>query len=441
MLIELNAASVLHLVCLGQGLSSAAYLALTRPRTAANRWLALLLAALLALVFDYFLSAAGIYARHRWLYFSPLFFSWGFGPLLWRYVRALLGDATRPRGWAWHLVPLVGQVAFYLVLVGQDFDTKTAFWFAVHKPWTRFVEYYGALASLALYAAACRRQVARTPDAPRWLGRWLAGLLIFLGAAAVDALLNPAYLPPGWPRFYLSVLGLPLLIYVLAGLGWREAQRRAHAAVVAQVAAEAARRAAAAAALTTAGPTPAVTVLPPATHPEAAHLAALRRAAADAEARAAEAVAALEKLTAPKAPPAARPPADPALVARLVATFEQDHRYRDPDLTLDTLAAHLRLPPNAVSHLLNAGLGQSFADAVNGYRLAEVQRRLLTPDADRYTLLALALDAGFNSKSTFNRIFKEKTGLAPREWRRQAAESAAETSAGMSHVAHWDDGP
>ena len=53
---------------------------------------------------------------------------------------------------------------------------------------------------------------------------------------------------------------------------------------------------------------------------------------------------------------------------------------------------------------------------VNGYRVAEVKRRLAAPDAQRFTLLGIALESGFNSKTTFNRIFKQFTGVAPREW-------------------------
>jgi AraC-like DNA-binding protein len=56
---------------------------------------------------------------------------------------------------------------------------------------------------------------------------------------------------------------------------------------------------------------------------------------------------------------------------------------------------------------------------VNSLRLAEVQRRLLKADARQLTVLALALEAGFNSKSTFNRIFKEKTDLTPKGYRKK----------------------
>jgi AraC-like DNA-binding protein len=68
--------------------------------------------------------------------------------------------------------------------------------------------------------------------------------------------------------------------------------------------------------------------------------------------------------------------------------------------------------------VLNAQLTLSFYDFVNGYRVREVQQRLVGPDGARYTYLALALEAGFASKSTFNAAFKKLTGVTPSDYRR-----------------------
>jgi AraC-like DNA-binding protein len=106
-------------------------------------------------------------------------------------------------------------------------------------------------------------------------------------------------------------------------------------------------------------------------------------------------------------------------LARVVAALANEQLFKDPDLTLDALARHLGLTPNAVSQLLNNGLRQSFSEVVNGYRLAEVKQRLLGPDVQRLTVLAIAFEAGFNSKTTFNRVFKEKTGLTPKEYQKR----------------------
>ena len=81
--------------------------------------------------------------------------------------------------------------------------------------------------------------------------------------------------------------------------------------------------------------------------------------------------------------------------------------------------------PHRLSEVLNAQLGASFHDFVNGYRVREIQERLAGPDGARYTYLALALNAGFASKSTFNAVFKKQTGLTPSAYR--AAERADES--------------
>ena len=90
--------------------------------------------------------------------------------------------------------------------------------------------------------------------------------------------------------------------------------------------------------------------------------------------------------------------------------------YKDPALTLTSLAQHLNLSANVLSRIINTGFGQSFNDFINTYRINDVKQRLTDGDTDRLTILALALDAGFSSKTTFNRVFKEQTGFTPKEY-------------------------
>ena len=101
---------------------------------------------------------------------------------------------------------------------------------------------------------------------------------------------------------------------------------------------------------------------------------------------------------------------------RIRRALVDDQLYQNPTLTLAELSAHTGLPPRLISFTVNASFGRSFNDLVNGYRVAEVQRRLAAPDARRFTLLGIAFESGFNSKTTFNRIFKQMTGVAPREY-------------------------
>lgn len=101
----------------------------------------------------------------------------------------------------------------------------------------------------------------------------------------------------------------------------------------------------------------------------------------------------------------------------LTLVMERDNPWQDSELTLADLADRLSTTPHKLSEVLNAQLGQSFYDFVNGYRVREVQRRIAAGEAQRLKMLALALDAGFASKSTFNQVFKKHTNQTPSEYR------------------------
>lgn len=104
----------------------------------------------------------------------------------------------------------------------------------------------------------------------------------------------------------------------------------------------------------------------------------------------------------------------------LTVLMERDRPWQDSGLTLADLATRLTTTPHKLSEVLNSQLGQSFYDFVNGYRVREVQRRIAAGDAERLTMLSLALDAGFASKSTFNLVFKKHTNLTPSDFRETA---------------------
>lgn len=105
------------------------------------------------------------------------------------------------------------------------------------------------------------------------------------------------------------------------------------------------------------------------------------------------------------------------LRASLLAVMDGECPWKDSELTLPDLAARLNSTPHKLSEVLNDQVGQTFYDFVNGYRVREVQRRIRAGDAQRLKVLALALDAGFASKSTFNAAFKKHTSQTPSEFR------------------------
>jgi len=90
--------------------------------------------------------------------------------------------------------------------------------------------------------------------------------------------------------------------------------------------------------------------------------------------------------------------------------------WRDPDLDLADLARKLGTNTAYLSRGLNEGLGLGFAEAINGLRVEHVAARLR--DGADGDILTLAIDAGFGSKATFNRVFKERFGVTPSAYRR-----------------------
>ncbi len=90
--------------------------------------------------------------------------------------------------------------------------------------------------------------------------------------------------------------------------------------------------------------------------------------------------------------------------------------YTNPNLSLTDVASALQTNRNLVSMIINQGFGMNFNDYINAQRVNAVILKINQGILDRNTLLAVALDCGFNSKSTFNRAFKKKTSLTPKDF-------------------------
>ncbi len=107
-----------------------------------------------------------------------------------------------------------------------------------------------------------------------------------------------------------------------------------------------------------------------------------------------------------------------ALIAKLNRHMEEERPYINPELTLYDLSSQLNLTKNELTDLLNNHIGKNFFAFVNEFRLNAVIRKFENPDFGHYTIIAIAYDCGFNSKSTFNSIFKQHTGQTPSEYKK-----------------------
>ncbi len=100
----------------------------------------------------------------------------------------------------------------------------------------------------------------------------------------------------------------------------------------------------------------------------------------------------------------------------IVSTMEKSNAYKLPDITLQTFSDQCNLSPHEVSRILNEQAKVNFSEFVNKYRVNAFIRSLATNQHQNYTLLSLALEVGFSSKSTFNTSFKRFTGLTPSQY-------------------------
>jgi AraC-like DNA-binding protein len=103
---------------------------------------------------------------------------------------------------------------------------------------------------------------------------------------------------------------------------------------------------------------------------------------------------------------------------KLRTLMETEKPYMDGNLTLPKLAARMLVPTHHLSQLINERLNQNFFDFVNGHRIEEAKRQLVDPAKRHYSLLAIAEEVGFNSKSAFNTAFKKQTNMTPSEFRK-----------------------
>lgn len=363
MKIDLNPDTLVLAFLIAQGISSSALLLLIQGNRVANRFLSALLLLFALWICDAFFRVSGIYGQNPNYYFLPIYFSLAFGPLIWMYTRSLTTpDFRAGRAWAWHLLPAGLQFGFYLFLQTRDYAYRRWFWMEIHQPVTYDLELVLSLVSLSAYLVLGLRQIRRYQrrienefsNTHRITLNWLRFIHVLILVLAAFWLIEVVARTAfaNYPATPLSVLTIGLGIAFL-GIG----------AIVQR------------------------------------DLSRL-------------------KFTRPlsEEPSREEPAVDEAMLGRIRDAMLKDEAYRNPNLNLREFASNLDLPAREVSQQINAGLEMSFIDFVNSYRVDAVKRQVDRGEWKQLTLLAMALDSGFNSKSTFNRVFRKLTGQTPSDY-------------------------
>ena len=106
------------------------------------------------------------------------------------------------------------------------------------------------------------------------------------------------------------------------------------------------------------------------------------------------------------------------LLKLLTNHLETEKPYLNENLTLKELADKLEISPNNLSQLINEGCNKNFYEFVNEYRINEVKKLLSDPKYSHYSMLGIAFECGFSSKSTFNSVFRQFIGKTPSEYKK-----------------------
>ncbi|WP_187632131.1 helix-turn-helix domain-containing protein [Hymenobacter lutimineralis] len=394
--------------CFQGGLLLVAIPSIQQANRAANRWLLWLLGlsagATLLTVVSSDRAVANAYPQ---LTLVPDFIWFLYGPLFYCYIRRLLfNEAQSRRKWLYFVpsaLQLLGYLPYFL-LDSYEFQLRLV----SHEPMLRGVLLLTGVAALltsGAYWLACRRTIqayTRQYEASVSYAQNLRYLSTVLGIQAVClvlwAFLFGVVLASRWVAFdvySLAARNLDLIWLVFSTLPYFLGYVVLHQPQIFRlVPAPAAPELEAEAASILSPPTPAP--LP--------EVAAAKVPVAD-----------LPAAPRPARPPGAMP--DLAAAQAAVTSYMRQHKpYLNPSLTIHELAGGVQLPPHVLSKVINEGFGQNFFDFVNAYRVEEFKQLMATPRAQQYTLLALALEVGFNSKSAFNRAFKKQTDQTPREY-------------------------
>ncbi len=114
------------------------------------------------------------------------------------------------------------------------------------------------------------------------------------------------------------------------------------------------------------------------------------------------------------------------VVDALLNAMSAKQLFLDPELTVEKLGQHTQLSPKLISAVLNQHVRKNFNGFVNEYRVDAVKQRLTDPAYGHLTLTGIAFDCGFNSQATFQRTFKQLTGVSPGEYQAQQKKNTAQ---------------
>ena len=325
-----------------------------------SRWFVLLTLAATAYLITEIINFGGFYALSPRFYYSPLRFTFAFGPLFFFFVRELTDPNYRWKQIDWlHWVLPILQLLLSLTLGFQSVEVKHLFWQQVDIPWYRFFDSFWTASSIIGYGLASILTLRIDAPPARKKVVWTL-IIVFLSVGLVTFTVDVVfanifkvefYRYPFWNSLPIIIYSVSLVFITIRGAVFYNLHnkfakpRREHYGIQADQ---------------------------------------------------------LKQLT-----------------KQLTDLMETKQPFLNPNLTRLALAQQMGISSKHLSYIINEGVGKSYNDFVNHYRI-EYACKLLKDDAYRdRSILDIALETGFSSKSTFNRLFRLQTGQTPSQLRKQ----------------------
>jgi AraC-like DNA-binding protein len=382
---------VLLIIGIVIGLCTAAILLRSNQNKKANIFLSILVLICVGSLLHNFLLDAGIYYQKPSLYFLPVILSLGIGPLLYLYVNRLIGLKPVKRFAIFlHLVPLLAQFLFFCISFLQNPDNKYKIYSQLYKPFVSPLQNIAVYISVSIYVYLSFKEIDfykkqlnyfysnQGQIALQWLQRLLFAFVFYYLLSILFIIISYSfnisenYFPSDFIRCFI--------IFIIAFFALRQNSLINIRENIQSVQTE-------------------ETELPTTENIEGAPKNENTQT---------------ENETIKEAP-AKTKEINTDILNRIIALVEDEKLFLNEELTIADLANKIGYSTKTISYTINNGLYKSFSLFINEYRVNLFKERRASGKFNHLSIMGLAYDCGFNSKSTFNRIYKEITGTSPKE--------------------------
>jgi AraC-like DNA-binding protein len=363
MTIGLTIVVVLLGAIIAQGFFSSVVLLFQKDNRKSNLFLSVLLLLFSLWLCDAFFRVSGVYSQNPNYYFLPIYYSLAFGPLTYLYTKSLTQYQFKlSTKHVYHFIPVVIQALLYTFLQLNSYEFRRWFWLEVHEPFTYDFEFSLSFISLIVYSVFSLKRLKEYRDqlknnysnVDRIRLNWLRYIQIIMIAITLFWL-SETILRIGLNFYQINPLSSICMGFSILFIAIGALNQK--------------------------------------------DLGDLN-------------------ITNLSDPSSESNELDVKVLDKIKVKMELDSYYLQQELSLKEFAIAINITERKLSYHINAGFNMNFIDFVNEYRVNHVKKLIEEGHSEKLSLFGIALESGFNSKPTFNRVFKKHTNKSPTEFKK-----------------------